>query len=134
MQIDHFAYLVQDTDKALAALPYPEVEVTEYRRALDSQKAFITFVRTQADAPLIELVEPYPENTVMQARLAREGVPSVLYHIGYNVTDFDGTFGRMRQAGWLPLTMPFEGMQAGCRASHLYNPDFGVIEIMEAAA
>lgn len=134
MHLDHFAYLVRDTDRAIAALPQPGAEVTLYRHALDSQKAWISFVRGADGAPLVELVEPFPENRTMQARLHREGTPSVLYHLGYTVTDFDAAFARMRRAGWLPLTMPFEGMTPGCRASHLYNPDVGVIEIMEVAA
>ncbi|WGW04529.1 VOC family protein [Tropicibacter oceani] len=133
MQIDHFAYLVKDTDRAIAALPHPGAEVTLYRHALDSQQAYISFVRTAHDAPLIELVEPFEGNAVMQARLTREGTPSVLYHVGYTVDDFDAEFGRMRRGGWMPLTRPFEGLTPGCRASHLYNPDFGVVEIMEVA-
>lgn len=134
MQIDHFAYLVRETDRALAALPHPDAEVTLYRHPLAVQKAFITFVRTGNDAPLVELVEPFAENSVMLARLAREGAPSILYHVGYNVQDFDAAFRKMRRNGWLPLTRPFEGLRPGCRASHLYNPDFGVVEIMEMAA
>ncbi len=134
MVIDHYAYLVRDTDAALAALPYPETVVTLRKHALDSQKAFITFVKTEEGAPLIELVEPYLGNTAMKRRLEREGVDSVLYHVGYNVTDFDATFARMRKAGWLPLTMPFEGLKPGCRASHLFNPAMGMIEIMEVPA
>ena len=134
MQLDHFAYLVRDTDRAIAALPQPDPEVTLYRRPLDSQKAFISFVRTSDGAPLIELVEPYPDNRVMLGRLDREAGDSLLYHLGYNVTDFDRRFRRMRAEGWLPLTMPFEGMTPGCRASHLYNPAVGVVEIMEIPA
>ena len=134
MQLDHFAYLVRDTDRAIAALPQPDAEVTLYRQRLESQKVWISFVRTAERAPLVELVEPWPENTAMQARLAREGTDSVLYHLGYNVVDFDARFAQMRSDGWLPLTMPFEGLSPRCRTSHLYNPDVGVIEIMEIPA
>lgn len=133
MQIDHFAYLVRDTDRAIAALPHPGAEVTLYRHALDSQRAYITFVRTEDGAPLIELVEPFAVNQPMLARLDREDGDSVLYHVGYTVSDFNDAFRTMRKSGWLPLSLPFEGMVPGCRASHLYNPDFGVVEIMEAA-
>lgn len=134
MIIDHFAYLVRDTDRSIAAFSHLPVEIVVYRHALASQKAFITMLRTSDQAPLIELVEPYATNKTMQARLQREQAQSVLYHIGYTVADFDARFTDMRAKGWLPLTMPFEGMQSGCRASHLYHPDLGVVEIMEQAA
>jgi hypothetical protein len=67
----------------------------------------------------------------MQQRLARDGADSVLYHVGYRVAGFDAQFRAMRGAGWLPLTQPFEGMVPGCRASHLYHPSFGIVEILE---
>lgn len=133
MKVDHFAYLVRDTDTAIAALPPMSGDVSLYRHALDSQQAYISFIKTDDGAPMIELVEPFADNKTMLAKLDREGVPSVLYHIGYHVPDFDQTFKDMRKAGWLPLTMPFEGFDPGCRASHLYNPAFGVVEILEVA-
>jgi hypothetical protein len=131
MQLDHIAYLVRDTDSALSALaPFsPEIEID--RRPLDSQKAFITLLSTANSAQKIELVEPFSDNFAMQGRLDREGADSVLYHVGYNVEDFDASFRNMRGNGWLPLTMPFEGFNPGCRASHLYNPQFGMVEIAE---
>lgn len=134
MEIDHFAYLARNTDNFIKFLPQSDAEVTVYRRPLESQKAYISFVKTGANAPLIEVVEPFAENDVMIRRLDREGTDSVLYHVGYNVTDFDASFKKMRKQGWLPLTMPFEGMTPGCRASHLFNPNIGMIEIMEVAA
>jgi Glyoxalase/Bleomycin resistance protein/Dioxygenase superfamily len=134
MQIDHFAYLVRDTDLTLQAIAHAAHEILVHRKALDSQQAFITLLRVGAAAPLIELVEPFPENRSMWRRLEREGSQSILYHVGYSVSDFDAAFGSMRRSGWVPLTKPFEGMLPGCRASHLYNPAFGIIEIMEAAA
>jgi len=134
MEIDHFAYLARDTDKFIESLPQRNAEVTLYREPLESQQAYISFVKTDAAAPLIEVVEPYADNEVMNRRLDREGTESFLYHIGYNVTDFDASFKEMRKQGWLPLTMPFEGMTPGCRASHLFNPNIGMVEIMEVAA
>jgi len=134
MIIDHYAYLVKDTDRAINALPHIGAEVTVHRLPLDSQKAFITFVKTDDTAPLIEFVEPYPDNATMLRRLERESAESILYHIGYNVEDFDATFSQMRAQGWLPLTMPFEGLRPGLRASHLFNPALGVVEILEMAA
>jgi len=134
MKLDHFAYLVRDTDAAIAAMPFADAKVTVYRHALQSQRAYITFVQTAPDAPLTELVEPFAENSAMQRRLDKEGAQSALYHVGYTVTTFDDTFAEMRRAGWVPPTKPFEGMTPGCRASHLFNPSFGMVEIMEVTA
>jgi Glyoxalase/Bleomycin resistance protein/Dioxygenase superfamily len=133
MHLDHVAYLVRDTQKTLAAMGVLTPAVLMDRVPLDSQQAFITMVQTTADGPLTELVEPFADNRVMQQRLAREGSDSVLYHMGYRVAAFDAQFRAMRGAGWLPLTQPFEGMVPGCRASHLYHPSFGIVEILEVA-
>lgn len=133
MQLDHVAYLVRNTRKSLSAMGALAPTVLMDRVPLDSQQAFITMVQTTADGPLTELVEPFADNRVMQQRLAREGAASVLYHVGYRVGAFDAQFRAMRGEGWLPLTQPFEGMTQGCRASHLYHPSFGIVEILEAA-
>ena len=134
MQLDHVAYLVRDADQALAALRPFAPRVVLDRHPLPSQKAYITMVEMSGGGPRTELVEPFPENRTMRARLDREGVDSLLYHSGYVVTDFDGQFRSLRAGGWLPLTKPFEGLSPGCRASHLYHPGFGIVEIMEATA
>lgn len=134
MAFDHVAYLVRDTDASLAALAHMAPRISIYREPLDSQKAYITILTVGRSGQKLELVEPYPDNSVIQSRLDREGQDSVLYHICYNVTDFDRAFRDMRRNGWMPLTMPFEGLLPGCRASHLYNPVFGVIEIAEVSA
>lgn len=132
MHLDHIAYLVRDTQKTLSAMAALSPTVLIDRVPLNSQRAYITMVQTAATAPLTELVEPFADNTVMQRRLQREGTDSVLYHVGYRVAAFDAHFGDMRAKGWLPLTQPFEGMTPGARASHLYHPSFGIVEIMEA--
>jgi Glyoxalase/Bleomycin resistance protein/Dioxygenase superfamily len=134
MQLDHVAYLVRDTKKTLSAMAALAPTVLMDRVPLDNQRAFITMVQTTAAGPLTELVEPFADNAVMQQRLQREGTDSVLYHVGYRVAAFDAQFRDMRGNGWLPLTRPFEGMTPGCRASHLYHPCFGIVEIMEAVS
>lgn len=133
MQLDHVAYLVRETGQALAALRPMGPQIVLDRHPLPSQKAYITMVELPGGGPRTELVEPFPDNRMMQSRLAREGADSVLYHSGYVVRDFDHQFRAMRDGGWLPLTQPFEGLSPGCRASHLYHPGFGIVEIMEAA-
>lgn len=133
MQLDHFAYLVRDTQKSLAVMDLATACVICDRVPLPSQRAFITLVQPAGAGPMTELVEPFADNKVMQQRLSREAADSVLYHVGYRVTDFDAQYARMRGKGWLPLTQPFEGMMPGCRASHLYHPSLGIVEIMEVA-
>lgn len=132
MQLDHLAYLVRDTGRALQAMAPLGPRVVLDRHPLASQKAYITMVDLPGGGPKTELVEPFPDNAAMHARLARDGVDSLLYHCGYLVDDFDSRLHDMRRGGWLPLTLPFEGLSPGCRASHLYHPGFGIVEIMEA--
>lgn len=134
MAFDHVAYLVRDTDASINAFSHMAPVVTMYREPLDVQRVYISFLEDTRSGQKIELVEPFAENAVMQARLDREGQQSVLYHICYNVTEFDAVFSNMRKSGWMPLTMPFIGMTPGCRASHMYNPHFGVVEIAEVHA
>lgn len=133
LRIDHVAYLVRDTDRTLAALGFLGAEIVVHRRPLASQGAYITFVASSRGAPRIELVEPFEGNSTMLRRLDREGATSLIYHVGYFAADFDIRYATMRAAGWLPLTLPFEGMMRGCRASHLFHPDLGIVEIMEDA-
>lgn len=132
MILHHIAYLVSDTARAIAAMPQPNISTVLYRKALHSQKAFITFVKSEG--PIIELVEPFAENKTMTKRLERSGVSGVLYHLGYEVENFDTTYRDLRKSGWMPLSQPFEGLERGNRASHMFNPDFGIIEIMGPSA
>lgn len=134
MELDHVAYLVRDTDASIAALARFCNQVTMYREPLANQKAFITYLASDDGSQKIELVEPFPENTLMHKRLGRKGEDSVLYHICYNVTDFDGVYRDLRSSGWLPVSKPFEGLNPGCRASHLLHPSFGIVEIAEVNA
>jgi len=134
MQLDHIAYLVRDTDACLAAMAPLQPRVLLDRHPLPSQKAHITMVEVPGTSAKTELVEPFADNAVMLGRLQREGVDSLLYHSAYTVEDFDGQFRKMRRAGWLPLTQPFEGLTPGLRASHLYHPQLGIVELLEAAA
>lgn len=133
MRIDHIAYLVKDTSRFIKAISHSEHEILIDREPLTSQKAFITMVRVDIASPLIEIVEPFESNRQMLRRLQSEGAESVLYHMGFVVSDFEAALFRMRKEGWLPLTRPFEGFHPGCRACHLYNPSFGILEIMEEA-
>lgn len=134
LRIDHIAYLVRDTDRTLAALGFLRSDVPLHREPLSIQAAFISFVEPGGGAPRIELVEPFEDNRAMHRRLDREGMDSILYHVGYFAVDFDLRYAAMRAEGWMPLTLPFEGMMPGRRASHLLHPDLGIVEIMEAGA
>lgn len=132
--LDHIAYLVRNTDATISALSLLKFNITRYRTPLTSQQAYITMLEAPDGSQKIELVEPFADNSMMQKRLDRDSQDSVLYHICYNVIEFDEVFKGMRSEGWFPLTMPFEGLDPGRRASHLYHPSFGVVEIAEIAA
>jgi len=130
MHFDHSGYVVADSDETIAAMkPFYPV-VVRYKEEIPSQKALISLLSTQDNLYRIELVEPLNDNILLNQMLKKSDRKCVPYHICFVTTDFDKQYQSMKQAGWATLTRPFNGMVNEQRASHLYHPAAGIVEIM----
>lgn len=129
MQFDHLAYLVRSTVKTVEAFRpfFPDVRIL--RQAHEQQAAYISYLATHDGAMTIELVEPFSRNERLLQWLDREKKDCIPYHICVAVDDIDAEHQRLRQLGWLTLTRPFETLTPGVKASHLFRPEGGIVEI-----
>ncbi|NKI73714.1 VOC family protein [Dickeya sp. CFBP 2040] len=130
MRFDHSGYVVADSDATINAIKPFYPEVIRYKELLAPQKALITLLSTQDKLHRIELVEPLPDNILLNQMLIKTDKQSVPYHICFVTDDFDKQYKSMKQAGWTTLTRPFTAFSSEHRASHLYHPAVGIIEIM----
>lgn len=130
MRFNHIGYVVCDSDATTVAVkPFFPI-VVRHKEYVAAQKVFITLLTTAEGDSQIELVEPMESNLPLRELLAKSGKSSLPYHICFEVDDFDAQLGSMKTAGWIVLTRPFSAFDSNHRASHLYHPDAGVIEIM----
>ncbi|MCU1748575.1 VOC family protein [Pseudomonas sp. 6D_7.1_Bac1] len=130
MRFNHIGYVVSDSDAtAVAVKPFFPV-IVRYKEYIAAQKVFITLLATADGDSQIELVEPLENNLPLRELLVKSGKSSLPYHICFEVNNFDEQFKIMKTAGWIVLTRPFNAFNSSHRASHLYHPDAGVIEIM----
>lgn len=130
MRFDHSGYVVADSDATIAAIKLFYPEIIRYKELVASQKTLITLLSTSDKLHRIELVEPLPDNILLNKMLRKSDKKSVPYHICFVTDDFDKQYNAMKQAGWATLTRPFTAFDTEHRASHLYHPAAGIIEIM----
>jgi len=133
MRFDHTGYVVSDTDATVAAIKLFFPVTVRYKEQIHAQRVLITLLSTAEGNNQIELVEPLPDNIHLQSMLDKSGKSSLPYHICFVVDDFDEQYQTMKSAGWMVLTRPFHAFNNHHRASHLYHPDAGIIEIMSGS-
>lgn len=129
MRFDHVGYLVRNTAASMAVLQpfFPRVRMPTCEHP--GQGVLVTYLETADGAVTLELVEPTEANPRLRSWLDRENKPCVPYHICVLVDDFDATVADLRRQGWMSLTRPFETLEPGVFASHLYRPEAGIVEI-----
>ena len=132
-RFDHIGMLVRDTGRTMAALRLIFPMVKRDRREHLAQDVYVTYLATQDGSVVVELVEPMQENAGLIGWLNRENKACIPYHICIEVDDFDLAYREMKRQGWVPLTKPFETLDGGHLASHLFRPEAGIVEITGAA-
>ncbi|MCX2941974.1 VOC family protein [Rahnella perminowiae] len=133
MRFDHTGYVVSDTDATAAAIKIFFPVIIRYKEQINAQQVLITLLATADGNNQVELVEPLKSNIHLQSMLKKSGKSSLPYHICFVVNNFDEQYQEMKSAGWIVLTRPFNAFKSDHRASHLYHPDAGIIEIMSGA-
>ncbi|GAB7195642.1 VOC family protein [Dickeya oryzae] len=133
MKFSHLGYIVKDSDATIAAMATFFPQITVYRKKVSAQQIYVTFMNTTRQDMQIELVEPLPENRLLNGMLDKERKDCLPYHICFEVDDFNQKYQQLRADGWLALTRPFHAYPQGPLASHLYKPEAGIMEIMSGS-
>lgn len=133
MKFSHLGYIVKDSDATIAAMTAFFPQITVYRKKVSAQQIYVTFMNTTRQDMQIELVEPLPENRLLNGMLDKERKDCLPYHICFEVDDFNQKYQQLRADGWLALTRPFHAYPQGPLASHLYKPEAGIMEIMSGS-
>jgi|GEM_PF-823076 len=126
--IDHIAYATRDAKKTAGVFRGLGYEIIIDGQLVESLNIFATKLQNP-NGDVIELVEP--------TGIARSPVDGLLlnkecclYHVCHRVMDFDKSLERLKSAGALLISQPFEShLFNGYRHVHVYHPMVGVLEL-----
>ncbi|WP_455922363.1 VOC family protein [Pseudomonas putida] len=126
--VDHIAYATRDAKKTAKVFQVLGYEIIIDGQLVKSLNIFATKLQN-SKGDVIELVEP-----TGMARSPVDGLlldkECCLYHVCHRVMDFDISLERLRAAGALLVTQPFEShLFNGYRHVHVYHPMVGVLEL-----
>ncbi|ACS83926.1 VOC family protein [Musicola paradisiaca] len=133
MKFSHLGYIVKNSDATIAAMAHFFPQILVYRKKIAAQQIFVSFMNTAHGDMQIELVEPLPENRLLNGMLEKAHKECLPYHICFEVNDFAEKYQQLIHGGWLALTRPFHAYPDGPLASHLYKPEAGIMEIMSGS-
>ena len=129
IELDHVAYAVKSTDKAIEAFSTMYSIVPIYKCLEKNQNVFITYLSNENESYKIELVEPAASPNPIENMLKSKDV--VLYHLCYRVKDFKKAISYFKKKGFFMITAPFKiSTEKSVWACHFFNPQCGIIEIM----
>ncbi|HYF33692.1 MAG TPA: VOC family protein [Prosthecobacter sp.] len=94
-----------------------------------AQSVRVCFVRPHPDSAALELIQP-AEGTSLHGQLGRG---TSYYHVGYEVSDFDGAVAAATAAGCRCMSSFISAAFDGRRCIFLYTPQRHLIELIEAA-
>ena len=129
MKIHHIGYLVRDVEKTaeqMRKLGFRSVTRTVYDPLRDVDIQFL-----ESSEHTIELVSPKSEKSVVWKQLKKSGVSP--YHMCFSVSDIDQHISMIvQEEGYVTLQPPLEAPAiANAKVAFLYNPDIGIIELIE---
>lgn len=128
MMFHHFGIACKDilrTSECYKAMGYETGEVI-----FDSlQNVNICFL-THPTMPLVELLSPVDENSPVVQILDKVGTTP--YHTCYEVEDLDEAIKSFRKQRYVTVAKPKQACAIeNRRVAFLYNPDMGLIELVE---
>lgn len=128
IRFHHFGIACKDIDKTSECYRAIGYEVGDV--VFDSlQNVNICFL-THPTMPLVELLSPVDKNSPVVQILDKVGVTP--YHTCYEVNDLDGAIKTFRKQRYVVVAKPKEACAIeNRRVSFLYNPDMGLIELVE---
>ncbi|WP_051624191.1 VOC family protein [Clostridium akagii] len=128
-KLHHIAYATKSTDKSIESFKNIYCNIITYKKLEKSQNVYYTYLGSEVDQQMIELVEPYGESTPIDNILKNSDC--VLYHICYEVDDLKEAKEYLTKRGFFMVTKPFEPeYEKGTLVCHFFNPYSGVTEIL----
>ena len=129
IKLDHIGYAVRSTDEAIDAFRFNYPDVLAYKKHVESQNVYITFLSNEKVDYKIELVQGVDDPNPISKVLNSEEV--ALYHLGYLTNNFEESLQYYKQNGFYLATKPFIcSVDKQYQACHLYNEYTGIIELM----
>ena len=96
-----------------------------------NRKISIAFIRN--GDTLVELIEPYGENSPVDEILKKNGPTP--YHICYSVCDIDNALKELKKSGWVVILKKAPAPAMGdAMVAFLHNKPLGIIELVEEKA
>ena len=129
LNLDHIAYAVKSTDKAIKGFKYIYPYVKVYKKIEKKQNVYISCLFNGNDTHYLELVEPMAGHSPV-SNLIKEK-ESVLYHVGYRTDNFEKVVKIMKKNGYFMITEPFKPSFDNAKwACHFFMPETGAIEVI----
>lgn len=125
--IDHVAYATRNTDNTIGFLATLGFDVKIYKVVIEKQNVYVSKVSNQK-GDVIEIVEPIGYPSAFDDILGERD--AAVYHTCFMVDDFEEIVSKVKKAGAIAITRPFESiLYEGYRVTHMYHPSFGMFEI-----
>ena len=129
LRLHHIAYATKSTDKSIEVFKYIYPNIIRYKKLEKTQKIFYTYISNNNDTHKIELIEPAGNNSPVDNILGDK--ETILYHVCYEVSDFEKGKEYLKKRGYFMTTKPFEPEhEPGKIVCHFYNPYIGIVEIL----
>ncbi len=129
LKLDHIAYAVKSTDKSIASFKCIYPNILAYRCLEEAQNVFITYLSNSTIDYKIELVEAAEGSSSVRDLLKHHDIS--LYHICYEVENFNKSIRDFKENGFFMITKPYEStVKHNFSACHFYNPYAGIVELM----
>lgn len=128
-KLHHIAYAVRNTDETIKKFHFAYIETEYYKVYEKSQNIYFTYISNADKSLRIELVEAGEGNSPVDKMLTEE--ETVLYHVCYEVNDFNEGCDMLRKQGFISASKPFvPEYNHNIKICHMYSIETGLVEIL----
>lgn len=129
MRVHHYGFATRSIDKSVQAFTSIGYQVTSEKIFDPLQGVNLLFLKNENDH-WIELVEAAQEDNPVSKILSKSG--NSIYHICYEVEDLEKKILELKKLKFIQVLPPTPAIAfQNRRISFLYNPQLGLIELLE---
>jgi hypothetical protein len=124
----HIGYLAIDIDSSIAHWETFGYKLSGPQFDIPEQKVKVCFLKHERSDLLLELVQPYSENTPLQ-RLATKG--TLYYHVGLKVADINAEMEALNVKGYQLVSEFLSSAFGGKKCCFYLTSDLALVELIQ---
>lgn len=128
LKVHHIGYAVKDLSKSLEMFLKIGYKIENEPVRDEKRKVEIAFISN--NNYLVELISPLDNDSPIQNYLGKIG--NTPYHLCYETEDIETSVNELRKQRYLLIEAPSEAVAIDDRrVAFLYNPKYGLLELLE---